>query len=340
MIVRAARLTPYALPLRQPWRTSRGVFAVRYGALLRIESHDGLIGYGECAPLLPDGACDWLAARLDAVAGRSVEGVLAELPAGPPAALCALETALLDLTAQAAGRPLATLLNPTAAEWVEVNAALGAADETLPDRALAAVAAGFRTLKLKVGLAPVEDELSMLARAVDAVPDVRWRLDANGAWGRREAAAFFAGVAALPVESLEEPLANPTIAELAELQAGARFPLALDESIPVLGTAAIASGAVRRLVLKPGELGGLRPTLALAGRAAGQGVDTVVTSSLESAAGVWAAVHLAAALPVHGAAHGLDTARWLARDLGVPPLIAEGRIELRKAHGLGFRPHP
>jgi L-alanine-DL-glutamate epimerase-like enolase superfamily enzyme len=140
----------------------------------------------------------------------------------------------------------------------------------------------------------------------------------------------------LPVESLEEPLAEPTPARLARLQASTPIPLALDESLPAFGLEAIlAAPPVRRLVLKPMVQGGLLPCLSAVRKA--PELEWVVTTTVDSAAGTWAASHLAAAIgsPL---AQGLATAEWLARDLGRPPSLRSGRLRLAERPGLGFCP--
>jgi len=63
---------------------------------------------------------------------------------------------------------------------------------------------------------------------------------------------------------------------------------------------------VRRVVLKPMVLGGLVSALALARRAREVGVECVVTTTVDSAVGVTAALHLAAAV-ANDLAHGLAT---------------------------------
>jgi len=168
---------------------------------------------------------------------------------------------------------------------------------------------------------------------------VRLCLDANGAWDADQAEMMIALLNRLPVESLEEPLRRSDDALLAALQAGARFPLALDESLVQRRPLTAGRLPVRRLVLKPGVIGGLRPTLALARQAQAAGREVVLTSLIESAAGLWASAQLAAAIeavPAAPLAHGLATAHWLARDLGRPPLVRTGRLRLSAIPGSGF----
>lgn len=354
MLIRNARLHPYALPLRAEWKTAAGAFAIREGWLLHIDTEDGRSGYGDCAPL-PD-PCAHSGTETAAQAHAALDGYARWLPghsvgealqtlalpgdiALAPAARCAIECALLDLAAQAAGVGLGHFLRgaPCAPD-VAVNAALGGLDANSEDAVRKACADGFTELKLKVGSAPVDAEIAHLQRLAALLPAAaKLRLDANRAWSESDAARFLAACAGLPVEQLEEPLADPQPAALARLQAICTFPLALDESGPSnTADSFFAAPPLRRLVIKPPRLGGLRPALALAHTAGAAGIDCIVTSSLDSACGILAAAHLAAALG-NDLAHGLATADWLAENTGSPPLLNGGRIALPAAPGLGFR---
>jgi L-alanine-DL-glutamate epimerase-like enolase superfamily enzyme len=192
-----------------------------------------------------------------------------------------------------------------------------------------------------VGTGRVDDELERLRHIAAVLPtNTQLRLDANGAWNAAEASHFIDGCADLPIEMLEEPLADPDLACLRHLQARCRFPLAVDESWQVLAAQGdlLAEPAIRRLVIKPPRLGGLLPALALAKRASAVGVECIVTSSMDSACGVFGAAHLAAALD-NGLAHGLATSCWLSEDVGAPPVIAQGRMRMNNAAGSGFVPY-
>ena len=341
MRIAAARLSPYCLPLSRPWVAAAATLIERRGWLLGLTAADGTTGWGDCAPLPSSGAPGQarVAAALErlvaTLAGKDSEAI-GDIDA-PPEVRWALETALLDLAARRRGLPLARFLGASDLA-VPVNAALGVLDASGPARAAAALAQGYGVAKFKVGLAGVDTELDGL-RAVAAATGgrLRLRLDANRAWPEAAARRFLTAAADLPVEAVEEPLADPTLQTLAALQAALPFALAVDESLFELGVdALLAARAVRRLVLKPARIGGIRATLALAARARQAGMDAVVTSVVDSAVGVAAAAHVATALA--GPAHGLATSAWLAADVAQPPVIAAGHMQLPDAPGLGLTP--
>lgn len=349
--IAAIRLHRYRLPLRAEWSTAAGGFTVRQGWLLRLTSADGHNAYGDCAPLpasgteTPERAEAALHAYIHRLVGRQSDDAFEALDGlgdGTPVARCAVETALLDLLAQVAGLPLADYLRGRDCRAdVAVNAALGQLTQDSGRAMLAARAEGFPVVKFKIGIASPAAEIAHLHRLAERIPaGLLLRLDANRAWDEAQAEGFLAACAGLPIDMLEEPLADPQTDALRRLQAICAFPLALDESLPDFDPDIfLAAPPVRRLVLKPPCLGGLLPALALARRAADAGLECVVTGSVDSACGVLAAGHLAAALG-NGLAHGLATSSWLAEDAGRPPTIADGRLKRHGTPGLGFAPWP
>lgn len=314
MNIVAADWLPYALPLRRPWQTSQGRVGERHGRLLRLRTAEGLTGWGDAAPLPEFGISE--AAAQD----------------------FADETAQLDLLAQAAGLPLQQWLGGNApVDDLAINANLGTLADLTPLQLAAAATAGYGIVKLKVGTLPIDGESALLRRLLlNAPAPLRFRLDANRAWGLADATAFIARCADLPIDGLEEPLAQPDAASLATLQATCTFPLAIDESTALIDDTFFQQPPVRRLIIKPAREGGLLASMALALRARAAGLEVVVTSSLESACGLLACAHLAAAI-APDAVHGLGTAEWFAEDTGFAPLIAAGRLRLPEASGLGFQ---
>jgi len=339
-------IEPYDLAFADAWRSARGDADRRCGQVLWLEDETGRIGVGECAPLpmagteRPEAALSWLEAAAASLTGCCVEAGLAgfEASADHPAASCALECALLDLLSARAGRTLRRWLSPDSGDRFRVNASIGALDRDVSRRARSAIAAGFEVLKIKLATAPPEAERAALAQLVATLPaGVRLRLDANGGWDERAAREWLRVLEGWPIESLEEPLRDPSLASLEQLQTGCDFPLASDESLPdLLASGLPAATGLRRAVLKPAVLGGARRTLAVAERLKELGIACVVTTTLEAAPGRWLVAQCAAALD-EGLAHGLDTGGWLATDLGEGPPMSDGWCRLPRRPGLGFR---
>ena len=347
MALKKIQLQPYCLPLRQTWRSAGGNFDTRCGYLISVEDNAGRRGYGDCAPLAGTEsgaqAKDWLREQRSGLTGLQTDAALAGLPAPdrcPPAARCGLETALLDLISRQHQLPLYRWLEAKASATVQVNANLGSLDSETNTRLAAST--GFSVIKLKVGLLSVSQDIDNLQKLANALPGgTSLRLDANQAWNMEQARRFISGITDLPVECLEEPLRQPGLKQLEQLQKLAPFPLALDESLTQLCRQDILSQRpVARLVLKPMLLGGLQAALDLGRQAQQVGLESLVTTSVDSAIGSWAAVHLAAALDAgnHDISHGLATSSWLRRDLAPPPLIQHGRISLGVTAGLGVQP--
>ncbi|WP_295387457.1 enolase C-terminal domain-like protein [uncultured Thiodictyon sp.] len=342
-------LLPYRLPLTRPWSSARGVFRERCGWLAIAEAN-GMRGYGDCAPLpeagteQPDAAGRRLTQYRTALLGARLDESLAALTRGPrgptPAADFALDCALCDLASRLAGTSLRRWLAATALDRVPVNGALGRLMETTTTDLSRAALAGLRVVKIKLGMATPEQELGRLGELAHTLPPgLRLRLDANGAWDPGTATRIITALRTLPIESLEEPLREPDWPVLQGLQALAPFALALDESLPALAdTLNPARLPVRRVILKPAALGGLRRTLTLARRCQAAQIEVVITSLVESTAGLWPTAQLAAAV-ASPLPQGLATADWLLENLGPPPPIQDGHLRLPDTAGSGFAPY-
>ncbi|MFU8896470.1 MAG: mandelate racemase/muconate lactonizing enzyme family protein [Gammaproteobacteria bacterium] len=332
-------LFPYAIPLSRPWKCARGDTVVRRGWLIRIEDQEGAHGWGETAGLPGAGtetaslAEAALATAVASFPGLGFDAARAQLPGRErPAARCGLECAMLDLAARRAGLPLYRYLRPDAVGEVRVNAFVGAVDDGLGERLVAARAQGFEVAKLKLATAPLAEELPLFFAAMEQLPaGLSLRLDVNRGWTTAEAEATLPLFAELPIEALEEPAADADRAALERLQAMVDFSIALDESLaswPEDGPL-----PVRRQILKPMVVGGPSRVLGLALRPR---TESIVTSSVDTAVGLWLSANIGAALG-NGLAHGLDTASWLSTLLGPAPTPG-GMLRLPAAPGLGFEP--
>lgn len=338
MRIAGARVELLRLALRTPLATARGAVATRAGFVLHVASDDGAEGRGEASPAywLGDDALADVAEALARITDRCrARPPLAEARAWlaaadvPPAAACALDAALLDLEARARGVAVAALLGAADGAAVAIAALLAARTPTdAAAEAEAALAAGYRTLKLKVGGGTIADDRARVAAVRARMPaDARLRLDANRAWPRAAADAALAALAVFAPEYVEEPLADGGIPALAALADTSPVPLAIDESLRGAADVdrLVALGARVHVVLKAARVGGPTALVALARRAAAAGMPVTVTDAIESGVGMCHAVHAAAALAETGAV-GLGGAQLVPAEaaLRAPALVAIG----------------
>lgn len=351
------RVDVLEVPFRVPLRASDRHWTTRRLAIVRLIAEDRLEGIGEVAASGPGGLpapipdeLRGLFAGLDPAETTDLEARLRDTErwGGIGRALrSALETAVADLAARAAGVSVAASIGVGVRPRVLLNGLVGI---DTPDRAARAAAslaaAGFECLKMKVGDEP-PTVIAARIRAVRAAvgPSVRLRLDANGAWsGPAEALAAIDAVAGFDLEFVEQPL-PPDLGPhaLASLRRVVPMPLAADEAVtdPDTALALLEAGAADVLVVKPARVGGFRQARRIADVAAASGVPIVVSTLFETGIGVAAALHLAATLEDDSRAHGLATAGLLATDLLAEPLpIANGHMTLPSGPGLGVRLDP
>ena len=324
--IAGADIRPYRLRLADTYRSSQVERADREGWLLRLEARDGTAGWGEAAPL-PGRTEDHDAAgrALEAAGGALGDGpappdrLRSALPDDAPAAAHAVGLALEDLEARRSGEALATRWAREHGDGaplgrVEVNATLPMeAPEEMAARAREAVERGFGCLKIKVGQSATRDLHRLTAVRREVGPEPTLRLDANGAWSRREARSRLLRLEPYGVEYVEQPLPPDDLEGLGLLreESGTGVRVAADESAstPDRVRTLAENGLVDVVVLKPGVLG--EPALTLeAARVAGRhGIDVVFTTCLGAAVERAGALQLAAAagrdpLPPCGLATG------------------------------------
>jgi o-succinylbenzoate synthase len=335
-----ASLAPFRLPLATPLETSSGVIDERAGWILQLER--SVAGLGEATPLPgftePHDECE--TALEHAVAAVNDEDWPNALRAvsDTPAARHALVTALLDWRARENGHPLYRELGGRhRVETLAVHATIGDADRpTTVEAARTAVAAGFGTIKLKVGVRDLDSDLRRIEGVRDAVgPTVDIKVDVNGAWDRETARRALDSLGEDAVALVEQPLDPSDLAGHRTLRGD--IPIGLDESLVSTDPeTVIAADAADVLVLKPMALGGIDVARGVAFRARRRGTDVLVSNTIDGAIARTAAVHLAASLP-HPSVAGLATASLLEADVATDPSPVEnGEMPVPQDPGIGI----
>jgi L-alanine-DL-glutamate epimerase-like enolase superfamily enzyme len=246
----------------------------------------------------------------------------------PPQAIAAVDLALWDLAGKRRRLPVWKLLRAADGNAIDVNATIAAADRAdAAAEAAEARAAGFGTIKVKVGLDGDAERVAAVRAALG--PDIAMRLDANGAWSVDEAIASLSALAPVGIELCEEPVHG--LASLRAVAAASSVPIALDESAGLPG--ALDRRHAAAVCLKIARCGGITGVIDAAARARASGYEVYVSSTLDGPLGIAAALHACAAVAPDRAC-GLATLGLFAGHKDPLPAVA-GRIAMPAGPGLG-----
>ena len=216
---------------------------------------------------------------------------------------------------------------PPVRDRVAVNALVPpVSPERAAALAAAAVADGFRCVKVKVGPGADVDRVAAVRDAVG--PHVALRVDANGSWDHDDAVAALERLSRFALELAEQPVA--AIEDLARLRRRVGVALAADESVRGLADARAMARlhAVDAVVVKVQPLGGVAAAMEVVDAAR---VPALVSSLYETSVGLAAGLALAAALPELPYACGLGTAALLVADVVADPLVpVQGELAVRR----------
>ncbi len=327
--------------LRAPFVSSHDSVTARELILLRLESDDGAVGYGEAAPLPGyHGVCadDVLAALQRCRPLLSDEDGLDRRPllarcaerARLPQALAAIDLALWDLAGRRSGEPVWRLLGAGEARPVSVNATIASDDRAgAASEAFAAARAGFGCVKVKVAIGDDAGRLAAVRAA--AGPEIEIRLDANGAWTVAEALASLRILEPVGIELCEEPVTG--IDAIGALARQTLVPIAIDETATAPG--ALDRRACDAVCLKIAAWGGISGVVAAADRARAAGYQVHLASTLDGPLGIAAALHAAAAIGPDRPCGLATLPQFAGRDDPLPPVA--GAITAPPGPGLGDR---
>jgi o-succinylbenzoate synthase len=345
MIIERLTCARYSIPFRAPLKTARGELKSRRGFLIAAHGPDGAVGVGEIATLPEFGTESYRAAESflqglprDILRSGFFPDIMdfARFHSGPafqrflksashPAVTFGISCALLGLMrayecpGQHSGANIIDCTSP-----FSVNSLIfGFSADEVFDLAQQRYAVGFNTLKLKVGVLPVEEELRAIRRIRVALPEVKLRLDANRAWTRTEAVDFCTKVEPMGIEYIEDPTSNTDA--LQALRAHSDIRVAIDE---LWTPEYILSGQADWklcdvLVLKPVRIGSHTLIKKIQSAAQSHGVRTVYTTMFDTSIGIACTLGLMREIADHNIAHGLDTARLLASDTLTHPIIPD-----------------
>src|SRR5438874_9333746 len=203
-------------------------------AFVRMETSDGLVGWGEAAclggPTWSEESAESIAATIDRyiapwLRGRDaahIEALRTEMARrvqGNPFARAAIEMALWDLNGRALGVPVHRLLGGRVRDRVPLSWSLAVEGvEAELEEARQKVALGHRIFKIKTAAHPIAHDVERVRRIRETVgPGLALRVDANQGWDRPTALAAVRALEPYGLDFIEQPLPRWDLDGMAEL---------------------------------------------------------------------------------------------------------------------------
>lgn len=307
--IEAITIYPFPVRMRAPFRIATMVADSAANVLVAVRASGGLTGWGEASPLhsITGETANIVIASLrelrPLVIGREaleIEAIAHDLDRFLPhnsTAKSAIDMALHDIAAQAAGLPLYRLLGGRSRP-METDITLGIGDPAAAgDEALALLRHGPRILKVKLGTTLCEDaiRLNSIRRTVGS--DVPIRIDANQGYSRTEALAAMRDFEQYDIQFCEQPVRAHETAALRALSTVSPIPIMADEAIsnPADALRLAAGDCAPLFNVKLSKAGGIGPARRIAAIAEAAGIRCMVGCMLETRLGLTAAAHFAAA---------------------------------------------
>jgi mandelate racemase len=273
LTIDGARVRPLEVPLQRPIETSAGPMASAPVVLLDIITREGLLGSSYVRTYTPT------MLRATATTTTDVVGLLDAEPADPAAirerlgmrfriigtdgligiALAAIDMALWDIGAKAAGVPLFRLLGGSSPRVPAYGSLNSMAPEVAAVEAEELVARGFPAVKLKVG-PDITDSLAAIRTVRLAIgPEIGLMVDYNQSLTLENALAHVDELEAERLVWIEEPVAADDFETHARIAKHSATPIQLGENLRSAAEArsAIALNACDGLNLDVQKLGGV-----------------------------------------------------------------------------------
>ncbi len=342
----------FDIALIEPFTIALGTVTDANGVLIRIVTDSGIIGIGESCPFQPvtgdtqqtniDVARDLrvMFKGKDPLAIESLNQLFGMYTHSNPGITAAFDMALYDILGKVAGLPVFRLLGGDK-QTFETDVTLGFdTPEKMVAKATARLAAGFRTLKVKIGHDP-DTDVAMLQSLREAIGyDHAIRLDANQGYSVPQAIHALRQMERFKIQYCEQPVVRSDISGLRQVREASPIPIMADEALffPTDAVRLITADACDYFNIKLMKAGGISNALQISTIADAANVRCMLGCMLESRIGLTAAAH------VHGARRNIHYAdldgylwhSWHSTDPVIGGItIREGMVTIPEEPGLG-----
>jgi len=286
----------YILNFKQASGTSRGVLHTKETYFLKLTDNQKF-GIGECAIFRglsiddrPDyeDKLQWLCENIN----RDIEELLSELIEFPSIQF-GLEQAVLSLQSYNLFELFPSKFTQSK-DSININGLIWMGSEAFMKQQIKdKLKAGFSVIKMKIGAIDFENEIALLKsiRREFSSEEIELRVDANGAFLPSEALEKLKIVSQFEIHSIEQPIKQGQLYEMAELCLKTPIPIALDEEL--IGVFNVTKKEEllqiinpQYIILKPSLVGGFKGSSAWINLAKKQQIGWWITSALESNVGL------------------------------------------------------
>ena len=333
--MRKSTYKKHILNFKQASGTSRGVLHTKETYFIIFEEN-GFTGIGECGLFRGLSADDcpnyeeklqWVCAN-NQLTEKELLVALHEFPS----IQFGIEQAFLGLKSKNPFELFSTDFNKKN-QPIAINGLIWMGDENFMRQQIESkLAEGFTTLKLKIGAIDFEKECELLAsiRKRFSSKEITLRVDANGGFSPSDALEKLKRLSEFDLHSIEQPIKQGQMEEMAHLCSLTPLPIALDEElIGVFDEASkikiLETINPQFIILKPSLVGGIKGSTEWINAAKKQHIDWWITSALESNIGLnaiaqWTAF-LNPTLP-----QGLGTGGSFTNNFDSPLYVKNGRL--------------
>ena len=337
-----ATFQKYTLQFKQASGTSRGILRTKDSWFIFLQNTDNpaITGIGECGLLKGLSADD--VPEYEAKVAEVCQTInnydywLSEGLRTFPSIHFGLEIALKDLAAQ--GSKILFPSDFTEKEMpVPINGLIWmGAKQFMFDQIKTKLAAGFDCIKLKIGAIDFAAELDLLKyiRQQFSAKDIEIRVDANGAFSPNNALEKLKRLSEFDLHSIEQPIKQGQLQEMAQLCEKTPLPIALDEELIGVFTADKKRMVIKRirpqyLIFKPSFIGGYSGTQEWIDLCKEFDTPWWMTSALESNIGLNAIAQWTAVLD-NPMPQGLGTGQLYTNNIESPLIVEDGRIHYKQ----------
>ena len=335
----------YILNFKNPSGTSRGILKTKETYFLILNS-EGKPGIGECGMFRglsvddrPDfeaklqWVCENINLGLDALLQQTLEF---------PSIQLGLETAFLSLENQNSFELFPSQFTQ-GKDSIPINGLIWMGTEAFMKQQIKEkIAAGFTCIKMKIGAIDFQTEINLLKsiRKEFTSKDIELRVDANGAFSTSEALGKLKILSDFDLHSIEQPIKQGQIENMATLCSITPLPIALDEELIGIFSADkkrdfLQAIQPQYIILKPSLVGGFIGSDSWIDTAEKNNIGWWVTSALESNIGLNAIAQYTytkkSSLP-----QGLGTGGLFTNNFDCPLQVNNGTLQYNKKMDWNF----